>query len=372
MTHLRAPASLLVLVPLLAADAAAAPTDPLPGETGRPLDLLGPSATAIALHSPWDGTDGDHAGRPDDHAPIGVMGDHMHHAGEWMLSVRRMSMHMDGMRDGSSGLSAGEVFARNFPVTPTEMDTDMWMLGGMWAPTDEVTLMVMVPYLRRTMDHQTGGGALFTTRSGGLGDVSVSGLVRAWEDGPHHVHWNLGVSLPTGSIDERDDTPASGGFDVTLPYPMQLGTGTFDLLPGVTYTGKSVDTSWGAQATARLPVENTNDNGYRRGTRGEITGWIAQRFSEETSGSVRLRYAKWNPIRGADPDLNPAMVPTADPALQGGRRVDLLVGMNWIEPDEGSHGHRLAFEVGVPIDQHLQGPQLETDWTATVGWQKAF
>ena len=36
---------------------------------------------------------------PDDHAPIGVMGDHAHKAGEWMLFYRYGFMKMDGNRD---------------------------------------------------------------------------------------------------------------------------------------------------------------------------------------------------------------------------------------------------------------------------------
>jgi hypothetical protein len=30
----------------------------------------------------------------------------------------------------------------------------------------------------------------------------------------------------------------------------------------------------------------------------------------------------------------------------------------------------LAAEVGVPVYQDLNGPQLETDWTFSIGWQK--
>lgn len=32
------------------------------------------------------------ANRPDGHAPIGIMGDHYHKKGEWMLSYRMMTM----------------------------------------------------------------------------------------------------------------------------------------------------------------------------------------------------------------------------------------------------------------------------------------
>ena len=37
--------------------------------------------------------------RADSHAPIGVMGDHMHAKGEWMVSYRFMRMAMSGSRE---------------------------------------------------------------------------------------------------------------------------------------------------------------------------------------------------------------------------------------------------------------------------------
>ena len=40
--------------------------------------------------------------RPDGHAPIGVMTDHTHGAGEFMWSYRFMYMAMDGNRDGAA------------------------------------------------------------------------------------------------------------------------------------------------------------------------------------------------------------------------------------------------------------------------------
>jgi len=32
----------------------------------------------------------------------------------------------------------------------------------------------------------------------------------------------------------------------------------------------------------------------------------------------------------------------------------------------------MAIEAGVPLHRDLNGPQMETDWTVTAGWQKAF
>ena len=85
-------------------------------------------------------------GRPDSHAPIGVMGDHMHEAGHWMLSYRYMRMRMKGNRDGNHDLSIDEVFALpvNYAAVPTDMDMEMHMFGVMYAPTDWLTAVLLI------------------------------------------------------------------------------------------------------------------------------------------------------------------------------------------------------------------------------------
>lgn len=357
----------LIVPPAFAGDPHDTLVDPDPGELAA---VLGPGFTIVPAdghdsHDPHDPHDHWTSGRADGHAPIGVMGDHTHNAGEWMFSVRAMRMHMEGMRSNQDSLTNAEVFAQGFAVTPTQMDMDMLMLGAMFAPTDDLTMMLMVPWIENSMDHVTGMGGRFTTESSGLGDVRVTGLLKVADDDGQRLHLNLGVSLPTGSIDEHDDTPAMA--NAKLPYPMQLGTGTFDLLPGLTWLGQSGSVSWGAQSILRLHL-GENDEHYRHGNRIDGTAWIAKRHGE-ISTSLRLAAAHWSNIHGADPELNPAMVPTADPKLRGGDRVDALVGVNWYRREGALAGHRLALEFGVPIYQDLDGPQLETDWTLTLGWQ---
>ena len=80
----------------------------------------------------WD------ASRPDSHAPISVMGEHTHEAGEWMLSYRFMRMEMDGNRSGTDSLPTEDVLAQ-FPVSPLNMTMDMHMFGAMFAPSDKLT-----------------------------------------------------------------------------------------------------------------------------------------------------------------------------------------------------------------------------------------
>jgi len=95
--------------------------------------------------------------------PIGVMGAHAHTQGDWMFSYRFMRMDMDGNRDDSDRVSTKKVL-KDYMIAPKSMTMDMHMLGAMYGVSDDLTVMLMVPYLDLEMDHVTRMGAKFTTR----------------------------------------------------------------------------------------------------------------------------------------------------------------------------------------------------------------
>ena len=311
---------------------------------------------------------------------VNVLGTHTHLQGEWMIGYRYMLMSMDGNRDGTDGISTDGVL-QDFVVTPTEMTMQMHMVEVMYAPTDAVTLMAMLPYLRLSMDHLTRMGMRFTTESAGMGDVSVQALFtfsgNLRRDRHHVTPWaanrfllRAGLTLPTGSIDERGDTPA--GSDQRLPYPMQLGSGTPGLISGITYLGQAQNWAWTAETIGTIRL-GTNSNDYSLGDRLHLIGWVARRLTDRVNLAARIDAQNWANIDGADPDLSPAMVPTADPNRRSGERVELSVGLNFYLPQgDVNKGHRLAIEGGAPVYESLGGPQLESDWYVNVGWTWTF
>ncbi|TCK19296.1 outer membrane putative beta-barrel porin/alpha-amylase [Thiogranum longum] len=301
-------------------------------------------------------------------APAGVMGDHVHTAGDLMFTYSYMRMHMDGMRDGDSHISTADILSE-YMVAPLRMDMEMHMFGAMYSVSDRLSLMAMVPLLRKDMDHITRMGVRFTTRSDGLGDISLRGVYALSAAPGNSILLNFGLSVPTGDIDASDDTPAAA--DAQLPYPMQLGSGTWDLLPGITWSRQSNVWSLGAQAMATIRLGD-NDNDYTLGDRLELSGWVSRKLSPSLKGSLRLKAQTWDEIDGADPELNPLMVATADPELQGGSRVDFLVGVNFYGPQGVFNGSRLALEAGVPVYENLDGVQMSADWQLSAGWQVVF
>ena len=86
--------------------------------------------------------------------------------------------------------------AEGFMVAPTSMTMEMHMFGAMYAATDDLTVMAMFPYLRKSMDHITNMGVKFTTKSEGLGDIRLTGLYKLFEQDGHYVHLNTGLSFP--------------------------------------------------------------------------------------------------------------------------------------------------------------------------------
>lgn len=316
----------------------------------------------------------------------------MHKAGEWMVSYRFMHMDMGGNRIGTDDVSPQEIVTTipniffgmpgqppTLRVVPTDMGMDMHMFGLMYAPADWLTLMAMGNFVSKKMNHITFQGGMgttelgtFETRSSGLGDTSLTGLLRLFDDGNNHVHLNAGLSVPTGSITKSDQvlTPMGMTPTVRLPYAMQLGSGTVDLNPGITYTGESGSLAWGAQYVGTLRL-GENSQGYSFGNQHNVTAWGSYLWDDWISTSFRLAGQMQGKIDGQDPNIV-APVQTANPDFYGGKRIDALIGINLAGQEGFLRNKRLAIEVGAPIYQDLNGPQMETDWTVTLGVQAAF
>ena len=310
------------------------------------------------------------AGRPDGHAPISVMGDHMHGKGEWMFSYRYMYMNMKDLKLGSDDTTFDEALA-NYMVTPTSMPMNMHMLGAMYAPSDKITLMAMVNYLSMEMDHITRMGGTFTTESSGLGDIQIAMLYKFFNKNRQSLHAQIGFSLPTGSITESDLTPASTPNEVELPYPMQLGSGTFDTNLALTYLGQSDNFSWGNQIRGIFRF-GENDRDFRYGNRYNLNNWFAVKASDWVSISARVEGIVVSEIDGEDPNLNPMMVITADTENSGGNFINGGLGFNIYVPSGKLKNLRFGVEFASPLYQDVNGIQLETKETLTFGTQYSF
>ena len=318
------------------------------------------------------------------HAPIGVMGDHMHKTGEWMFSYRYMSMSMEDNLQGSNNISPEGIrdSGLGLRVVPLQMTTDMHMFGAMYAPSDKLTLMLMVNYVEKEMDHLTfmmpmgpmmpismNETGVFTTKTSGIGDTKIGALYSLRSGDNTNIHLNLGLSIPTGKIDYTDQilTPMNTTPSPRLPYPMQLGSGTYDIQPGITYAGTRNSWDWGSQVKMIIRLDD-NDEGYSLGDQTQVTSWGGYRFTHWLTGSLRLTYTHADEISGKDALIN-LPVQTSNPDNFGGERIDLGVGITLIGSEGAQKGHRLALEYETTIDQDVNGIQMEMQDMLTIGYQ---
>ncbi len=298
--------------------------------------------------------------------PINVLGSHTHLQGGWMVGFRYMHMAMNHNQSGTSDVSDAQVL-QQYPVVHTSMTMDMYMAELMYAPSDYVTLMAMVPYLDNTMHHQTRLGPGPTAYSSGLGDVGFMGLVNILGDPRttgQRVVLNAGFTVPTGSIDETMNGQQ-------LEYSMQLGSGTWDLKPGLTYLGESDTWAWGGQVLGTIRT-GINDRDYRLGDAYRLSAWTALKVTDWFAPSARLDWHAWSNIHGADPAMDPNRNPAFDANKQAGERLDFLMGLNFYVPDGFFKGNRLSIEGGVPVYQNIAGPNMALNWLITVGWSISF
>ena len=310
---------------------------------------------------------------PEVHPPIGVFGSTIHTRGDVMLSYRFNRQDFDGLMDGTRDLSDAEV-STDYDVIPTALRVTTHYFEAMWAPVEEFTVVVSLPFYEKSLDWQPRegvAGSAENTTINGFGDISLNFLYRVFDDDSGRLHLNVGLGFPSGSTSESAMTPTSDGRLERLPYVMQLGSGTIDIKPGATYNGYWRGMNWGAQILGVLHA-GTNSENYTKGNEYSITGWVGRKWSRWFGTAFRLAWQQaFNP-EGFDDRMLTTDSPLANPNLQAFRRLDALFGFDFYVTGGRFEGVRLSVEAGLPAYQSVDGPQFRNRWSLTAGLQYAF
>lgn len=283
-----------------------------------------------------------------------------HGAGMWMLEYRYMRMNMDGLLDGTDSVAAANaVNSAGVPyeMLPTTMSMDMHMLMAMYGITNDLSAMAMGNYLNNVMSMEMHHGTTAMhndMETSGIGDTQLA--VSYAISNPLTV--TLGVSIPTGSNDEQV-VMMPGDPKIRAGYGMQLGSGTFDLMPSVTWNRTSSNFQWGGQGSYVYHLGS--HNGYTLGDKVEASAWTKYQLNPGVWASARLALSFWDKIDGSDPKMDATMSPEMDANAQGGTRADALIGISGGKP----MGLTLGLEFGIPVYQNLNGPQMKTTLIAT-------
>jgi len=344
------------------------------------------------------GDHGSHAHHQHHHgamAPAGVMFDHMLGKGGFMVGYRYMYGSQGGdMLHGSNLVGDQAIVANGCGpnpcfVKPNSMAMHMHMLDIMYAPTDWLNLMVMPQFMDMSMtmrrlsgappdDEAPDGGGVHIPHhvengheTGGISDMGVYALFKVLDAGHHHLHMGLGLSIPFGDVDIelRRNHQVDGGL---IHYGMQLGSGTLDFKPSVTYTGNYDSWSWGAQLSGTKRLEKSGETGYRLGDIFQSTAWGGYNLTHWLSANVRGVYTIQGAIDGQFNQYIDQLGPMDYPMNYGGRFWDVGFGLNAMVPGGDLAGNALGVEWLQPVGTDHNGYQLDRDGTLSATWHYAF
>ncbi len=322
----------------------------------------------------------------------GLMNDHMHEGGEVMIGLRFERQRYSGAnQSGSDDISDAAILAAGYTQRAQSMEMDMVMLDLMFAPTEDITLMVMPHYMWHRMEmvgidpantgmdmggghgghsghggHAIAFGEVHAHGTEGFGDTLVSASYRLARDPGFRAHATLGVWVPTGAVDKLN---ADGTF---VHYGMQPGSGTWDFEPSITVSGSERAVGWGGQASYRWRTDGDNASGFAFGDKARVTGWLSYLLTADLGATARLEYEHEGQIQGHYNGPHNHSAPSDRQENYGSKTVSAGFGVNWLLPVGDWQRPQLGVEFGVPLHQYLNGIQLPRDWRLAVSLAKAF
>lgn len=263
--------------------------------------------------------------------------------------------------------SPGEIrHNKNFPIIPTTITQKAHLLNIGYQLNEQWQGHLTLSYISQSTNHISivGNYNAFTIHSSGYGDTVLSASYKLPENQSSTSWLSVGVSLPTGSIDEEGDTPRAPG-DQQLPYTMQLGSGTYDFPLQFTYQnlGKH-DFTVSLAATIRT---GKNDRNYRLGNNYSLAGRYRFQLTPDLQTFIGGEVQHTQAIDGQDDVL---LVPAAfiypasitNPKYFGGNKVSFKTGVNW----RLSQQYSVSIYGSKPLYQNLNGPQPKENWRAGI------
>jgi hypothetical protein len=210
------------------------------------------------------------------------------------------------------------------------------------------------------------------TSSDGVGDTFVAAVYHLFGDSMNSVNLNMGLSLPTGSTTVDSYTFNNSGVwsNKRAVYTLQLGTGTVDAMPGITYVGVLNQWTWGLSYRGRLPMDN-NNQGYRYGYYNEFNGWAGYSWLKGLSTTLRLMGSLQGHISGYDPQII-GYGPCSNPLWFGSNHIDLLPGASISGRYFGMPRLTLVSELDLPLYQDVSGLHTGKDYSIAVGLKYKF
>ena len=208
------------------------------------------------------------ADRPDGASPVGIAADRTLDKGSVRVGeaddgYRFMRMKAQGLKFGADPLSDLDALDLGFTFIPVRRTIDVHAVAVGIGVTDGLTLRASGGWTSKHSEFANDDTG-FVTDASGLVDLEGnilwqiygSGLWQIYGSGPWRGHVQLGIVAPVGSVDERADFPEAS--NARLPYDMQIGSETWNLVPAFGAQVMNEFGSVGLQIMGSFPLASTD------------------------------------------------------------------------------------------------------------------
>tara|TARA_B100001939_G_scaffold336008_1_gene338682 strand:+ start:70187 stop:71353 length:1167 start_codon:yes stop_codon:yes gene_type:complete len=363
--------------------------------------------------------------------PLNIVGAGIPETHEFRLKIKPMHMSMRGLQSGYSDLSneevlslpagmsmsmdantmainnrvIGELTGRKYMAAPQRMYMNMYDISLGYSFSDRFAGMLMTMYQEKYMKMKFNymmrnmlGRSHYTMRTSGMSDTMLMGKYRVMEDDSlaptNQLSLIAGLSLPTGSIDEKNRNHPLGNptapltltdFNNTapdrrsepMPYSMQLGSGTFDPVAGIAYQGSASPYWWGA-TMLYIGRAYRNKHNYALGDFYRLDVYFMYQlysnvvahlqWNSQWQGALRGEHEeayRGEAGRAIDGNLfSEYMSPAWDPGNYGSEIHSVTAGIQW----QPVPLQILELSVAVPVIQRFKGIQMPREYTVELAY----
>lgn len=260
------------------------------------------------------------------------------------VDLRHEYIDQDQPRHGNDQVDLGEIKRHHDEVRTVNKN---WLLDIGYTFSPQWGVSVMLPYIDRDHDHVHNHRGAKIPEAWDIqefGDARVLGRYQFQETSANLL---FGVKLPTGQFDVTNQEGSEA------ERSLQPGTGTTDMLLGLSHYQRSMNSpwSWFAQGLWQRPLNERND--YQSGYQLGVDGGARYALTPNIGLMAQINALSRGRDRGDE----------AEPEDTGGRFLFFTPGVSMALSQEA----QLYAFIQQPLYQRVHGVQLTADRAYTAG-----
>ena len=282
---------------------------------------------------------------------------------DYKMSMVEKRKHLDGTKE----VSNDEVLAKFQNVAKKQTLVKQDLKISYYKDSANI-FQLTLPVMSMTTYNRNSSAVEYKTRATGIGDLELAYQRLCLQEACGNLWCGLGLNLPSGSVNYRDDTP--GVDNQLLTYDMQLGSGTWGARPFIQLQKSQGKYVYGLFVEGLFRT-GKNDRDYRLGNTYMAALSLSRAFTSQWLGTLTLYGNKTGSIHGKDPDLNEDIDPRNRADSSQLTQAGLLFRIDYLR-ENSPRGWKFFMEVAGPAYQKAKALQPRGRSQVSLGLQCDF